>query len=320
VIADASGSTDADSTPIAGYSFDFGDGSAAVGPQDAASAAHTYTQPGTYTVKVTVKDTAGSASTATGIVRVASTSGEVPPAAALTVTPAAGTVPLAVTADASGSTDPDDTPIATYSFDFGDGSPAVGPQPGATAAHTYTDAGTYTVTVTVTDTSGLTGTATARVDAAASTNLVGNPGFELNTSGWNTSSSGPGVTLARVAGGHTGGWAAKLTNTSSGAATCNLNDSPNWVANTTAGATYTATIWVRSDFAGATIKAKLREYSGTTAVGSASTLLTLTTGWQPLTVTYRATSSGSSIDLNVYVTDAAPGTCFYADDASITAS
>ena len=45
------------------------------------------------------------------------------------MTPTTGTVDLAVTADASASTDPDDG-IASYSFDFGDGTPAIGPQSG----------------------------------------------------------------------------------------------------------------------------------------------------------------------------------------------
>ena len=66
-------------------------------------------------------------------------------------------------ASASGSTDTDATPIATYKFDFGDGTPPVGPQSGATAPHTYTKTGNYTVTVTVADTANLSSTATARV-------------------------------------------------------------------------------------------------------------------------------------------------------------
>src|SRR5207245_9980319 len=56
---------------------------------------------------------------------------DLPPAAALSVSPSSGTAPLPVTADASASTDTDSTPIATYTFDFGDGSAVVGPQAGA---------------------------------------------------------------------------------------------------------------------------------------------------------------------------------------------
>src|SRR5436305_2070451 len=77
------------------------------------------------------------------------------PVARLAVSPTSGQAPLPVTADASTSTDTDATPIATYAFDFGDGSAVVGPQAGSSAQHTYSSAGTYTVKVTVADTGGL---------------------------------------------------------------------------------------------------------------------------------------------------------------------
>jgi parallel beta-helix repeat protein len=83
-----------------------------------------------------------------------------PPVAALSVSV---TGPLTVFADASRSTDTDATPIASYRFDFGDGSAPVGPQSGATATHTYAARGHYTVSVTVTDTAGLSSTAQQRV-------------------------------------------------------------------------------------------------------------------------------------------------------------
>jgi hypothetical protein len=54
------------------------------------------------------------------------------------------------------------------------------------------------VTVTVTDCAGQTGAASSPV--AVNANVVGNPGFESPTSGWNTSGSTTGVTLARVDG------------------------------------------------------------------------------------------------------------------------
>jgi parallel beta-helix repeat protein len=168
VTADASGSTDTDPTPIASYTFDFGDGSV-VGPQAGATATHTYTSAGTYTVKVTATDSAGLSSAATATVQVAPLLDN-PPVPAITVTPTSGTVPLSVTADASGSSDTDVTPIASYTFDFGDGS-VVGPQAGANATHIYTSAGTYIVKVTVTDSAGLSSAATATVQVG----LLDNP-------------------------------------------------------------------------------------------------------------------------------------------------
>jgi PKD repeat protein len=244
-----------------------------------------------------------------------------PPAAALTVRPASGTAPLSVTADASVSTDADATPIASYSFDFGDGSAAVGPQPGATAAHTYTQAGTYTVTVTVTDTGGSASTATATVDVTApgSQQFVGNPGFETDLSGWNTSGSSTGVTLTRASGGHGGSWSAQIANTTTAnVGTCLLNDSPNWVK-TTAGGTYSASMWVRADSPGAVVKLRFREYTGSTLVGTATSQVTLSSSWQQVTLAYTPGAPGSStLDLNAYVSAAPPGTCFYADDVSVT--
>jgi parallel beta-helix repeat protein len=317
VTADASGSTDGDSTPIATYTFDFGDGSTVVGPQAGATATHTYTVAGAYTAMVTVTDTGGLTSTAVAQVTV-SQPVDAPPNAVLSVTPTSGAAPLAVIADASGSTDGDSTPIATYTFDFGDGSPVVGPQAGATAAHTYTAPGAYTATVTVTDTGGLSSTATATATAQVMVaNLAGNPGFETDLSGWNTSGSGAGIALTRVAGGHSGGWAAKLANTGTTAGTCTLNDSPDWAKPTTAG-TYSGTIWVRAETAGATLKLRFREWSGSTLVGTQTTLATLTTSWQEVSVVYAAQLSDSSLDFNAYVSSAAPGTCFYADDVTIS--
>ena len=125
-----------------------------------------------------------------------------------------------------------------------------------------------------------------------------------------------GVTLARVAGGHSGDWSAKLTNGSTAAATCAINDSPDWVGKTSAG-TYTGAVWVRGDTSGAIVKLRLREYAGSTAVGSAVTQSTLTTSWQKLSVPYTIGSPGSTLDFNAYISSAAPGSCFYADDASL---
>jgi hypothetical protein len=63
VLADASGSTDTDATPIAGYQFNFGDGSPVVTTTaPTATAQHTYAAASFYTVTVTATDTANKTS------------------------------------------------------------------------------------------------------------------------------------------------------------------------------------------------------------------------------------------------------------------
>jgi parallel beta-helix repeat protein len=164
----------------------------------------------------------------------------------------------------------------------------------------------------------VTGSNSGKSDTAPlAVSWVRNSGFETDLSGWNTSGSGANITLTRVSGGHTGGWAAKLTNTGSSASTyATLQDSPNWVTTTSAG-TYTGTLWVRADTAGTTLKLKFQEYNGATLVGTAIAQASLTTSWQRVTVTYSIKSPGSTLDCLAYVTSPAPGAVFYADDASI---
>jgi parallel beta-helix repeat protein len=187
--------------------------------------------------------------------------------------------------------------------------------PTATPTNTSTPAPTSTPTPSPAMTPTVLPTATP-----TPVNFIGNPGFETDTSGWNTGGSGPGITLARVPGGHSGGFAAQLTNTGTSASTCLLNDSPNWVV-TTSARTYTGQLWVRADVAGATLKLRFREYNGSILAGSQTSLATLGTDWQLVTVAYVPAAPGAStLDFNAYVSNAAVGTCFYADDAVITSN
>jgi PKD repeat protein len=88
------------------------------------------------------------------------------PTAVLTATPTSGHNHLTVNFDGSGSFDPDTQPpadtIASYTFSFGDGSPAV-TQSTATILHLYTRNGVYPARLTVTDSRGLQSTNTAEV-------------------------------------------------------------------------------------------------------------------------------------------------------------
>ena len=75
-----------------------------------------------------------------------------PPTAGLAVTPDNGTTPLVVSADASTSSDPEGK-IASYKFDFGDGTSTVTvTAPTNKTSHIYSKAGNFTVKLTATDT------------------------------------------------------------------------------------------------------------------------------------------------------------------------
>jgi len=149
---------------------------------------------------------------------------------------------------------------------------------------------------------------------APGTELIGNSGFELNTSGWKGDVASN--TLTRVAGGHSGGWAAEVTNTAAGGK-YGLDDSPNWVTSTQDGS-YTTSIWARSNTPGGVLKMRVREYMGGSRQGTVTETLALTNSWQQLTANYTPVVSGSSLDFEVYSTNAPAGASFQLDDASIT--
>jgi PKD repeat protein len=274
---------------------------------------HVYDTAGIYTAKLTATNSGGSDSTTEQI----SVTPAGAPVASFTADPESGDAPLTVTFTDTSSGNP-----TSWAWDFEDDgitdSTAQNPPP-----HEYSTPGTYTAELTVSD--GVTpsvATKTITVNAPP-TNLVGNPGFETGLSGWGTTGSGNGVTIAQVTTPvHSGSFAARLFNGATGKRKCVLNDVPNWVTTTAAG-TYTASIWVRGDVAGALIKINIKEMNGSSVVKSRVTNHTLTTSWQLITVSHAPLSPGStSLDLQVFLpkAQAPPGTCFYADDASILKS
>jgi PKD repeat protein len=146
---DAGGSRDPDGS-ITSYAWDFGDGG--TGSGQSATTTHTYQQPGTYSIRLTVTDNAGAATTAGKEVAVTNS----PPTAAYTVT----CTGLRCVFDGGGSADSDGK-IASYAWDFGDGTTAGG----ATATHGYTRAGNYLAKLTVTDNTGASTSAAKTVVA-----------------------------------------------------------------------------------------------------------------------------------------------------------
>lgn len=120
------------------YDWNFGDQSAARG----ATVHHTYQNNGSFTVRVTVTDPAGHQATQSRTITV------VPPPPQAFFTSFLGFGGY-VSFDASNSTADASTLIASYNWDFGDGT--TGTTSYSQAAHIYNNTGTYQVTLTVID-------------------------------------------------------------------------------------------------------------------------------------------------------------------------
>jgi CSLREA domain-containing protein len=150
---DGSASYDPDGTVVA-WAWDFGDGTTASGK----TVQHTYANPGTYDVRLTVTDNSGSI----GSTLVAISPAKLPPLPAFTWR----CVQLSCSFDGHISVD-NASHITTYLWDFGDSHSAAGLQ----VQHQYTSAGIRTVTLVVADAGGATAKVTAPVDANSVTNV-----------------------------------------------------------------------------------------------------------------------------------------------------
>jgi len=140
VIFSGSGSSDPENSPLS-YLWDFGVNGTTSNTTDTA---FTFTDPGTYTVVLTVQDDFGN--TADSTVDINVTAGNLPPSAnPYTTTPAQGPAPLSVSFMAGGS-DPNGD-VLSYFWDFGDGFNSSEENP----AHIFMYPGSYTVTVSVSD-------------------------------------------------------------------------------------------------------------------------------------------------------------------------
>jgi PKD repeat protein len=168
-VVDATG---ADATAdVVSYLWNFGDGSTATGR----TANHTFDDPGSFGVSLTITDTLGRSNRTTRTVTVGQ--GQVPTASFL-ASPTAPNVGQTVNFNASGSSAEPGHQIADYSWNFGDGSTGSG----QLTTHAYSQAGSYTVTLKVTDDVG-------RVSAVATQTIAAGTGGP--TASFTTSPSSP---------------------------------------------------------------------------------------------------------------------------------
>ena len=142
-------------------------------------------------------------------------------------------------------------------------------------------------------------------------NLISNPSFETNLSGWSSSGS---TTLTRVAGGHDGSWSCRLSSSSS--SSFGINDSPNIVPSVTAGRRYRYSAWVKMGTGAGQARLRIREYAsnGTNHATLYSGFVTLTAAWQYLTLDHVGILSGNYLDFQVLDSPAAAGAAFLVDE------
>ncbi len=173
VTADGTGSSDLDGT-IAGYAWTTSDGQSST----AAAPTFTFGSAGTYTITLTVTDNRGGTGTVSHDVTVVANQ---PPVASFT-TSVSG---LSVSADGTGSSDPDGT-IAGYAWTADGGQTSSDPKP----TFTFPDTGTYTIGLTVTDNDGATNTTSHQVSVVKPANQPPVASFTVSVSGLSVNVNG----------------------------------------------------------------------------------------------------------------------------------
>jgi hypothetical protein len=147
-----------------------------------------------------------------------------------------------------------------------------------------------------------------------SDNLVTNPDFEAGNAGWNA----PGARTALTSGaGHESRRSARLTALDDGTGLV-LNDSPNVVLAATSGATYTSSVWVRSDKVGLKVSLRVREIAGGTLISKGSGDLQLPdSSWHQIHLDYVVAGPDHQLAFQVYAPSTSRGSSVYIDDVDV---
>jgi hypothetical protein len=151
--------------------------------------------------------------------------------------------------------------------------------------------------------------------ADAAGNVLTNPGFETgDLTGW----TAKGGTATVVTPAYDGSYSAQLSYTKG--STYSLAVTGAAVASTSDAHAYYATAFVRSDTPGRSICLRLREYSPSSAqVGSHHVCQAVSSGWAAMrALTYFASDSGDSLELDIYQKAPQAGDSFQLDDVSLS--
>ncbi|MDP1806170.1 MAG: carbohydrate binding domain-containing protein, partial [Acidimicrobiales bacterium] len=141
-------------------------------------------------------------------------------------------------------------------------------------------------------------TTTTTVVPPPSGNLVANPGFESSLTGWGTGDKATSL-VRTCAIAHSGACSAEIARKKT-TGTAVIDDSPNSVSSSTAGAVYAGSAWVHAP-ADRSVTLRIREYRGSKVVRFRTAVVTGTGAWQLVTVQSAPTAGGSSISLDVGV-------------------
>jgi PKD repeat protein len=159
------------------YSWNFGDGS----PRDSRpEAPHVYSDPGTYTVTLTVTDTSNASHDARMTITVRSIEGNRDPLAFIGTGPRTGTVPLTLTFNGENSFDPDGDPL-TFRWEFYLGETLNGTATGPAVTYTFSQEGVYSVILEVSD--GRGGVTPSGAEIVQVTARVPGPGNDNDNGG-----------------------------------------------------------------------------------------------------------------------------------------
>jgi parallel beta-helix repeat protein len=148
--------------------------------------------------------------------------------------------------------------------------------------------------------------------------LLVNGSFEsgLGLSGW----GGYKATLSLARDGVVGSGAAKVT-ANRGVSDFSITPSPAPVASSTAGATYTASAWLRSATPGRRVCLRIREFNGSALVADASSCVTSTSAWKQIpAVAYKVHAGGNRVDAYVFEAPAVSGDSFEVDGIDLAVS